>query len=204
MLKIDLVYDDNLDNKSKKNMSEWTTVKRAVKNGKFKFKDYDYIKKGEHRIFEKSKKDFNFNSHLGTFKARLDKKVDKRNAFLTKSQVVADSLNIKPNCWYNIEKNTELRDTVASNIVDAMNSLHTTEFKVTYSLYNDCPLIQIDWDDYHLHLFVPQRKPFALGGHCWRDNCSGISVETDIQLVLQVLNLPTKYDELVQYILVRC
>ena len=95
-----------------------------------KFKDYDYIKKGEHRIFEKSKKDFNFTTKFGIGKGRLDKRVDKRNAFLTKSQVVADFLNIKPNYWYNIEKNTELRDTVASNIVDAMHSLHTTEFKV--------------------------------------------------------------------------
>ena len=201
MLKIDLLYDDNLDNKSNSEM-EWTTIKRA-KGTKFT-KNWYCIRKGENRTFEKSKTDFNFNKDSRTFKARLDKRVDKRNAFLTKSQVVADSLNIKPNCWYNIERNTELRDTVASNIVDAMHSLHTTEFKVTYSLYNDCPLIQIDWDDYHLHLFVPQRKPFALGGHCWRDNCSGISVETDIQLVMQVLDLPTKYDELVQYILDRC
>jgi len=183
-------------------MSEWTTIKRAKGT---KFKDYDYIKKGEHQKFEKSKTDFNFTTKFGTFKARLDKRVDKRNAFLTKSQVVADSLNIKPNCWYNIEKNIELRDTVASNIVDAMNSLHfTAEFKTTYSLYNGCPLIQIDWADYHLHLFCPSRKPFALGGHCWRDNCSGISVETNIQLVMQVLDLPTKYDQLVQYILDRC
>ena len=183
---------------------EWKTVRKAVKGGKFR--DWDCKPKKSANRFEKGKTDFNFKTQLGTFKGRLDKKVDKRNAFLTKSQVVADSLNIKPNYWYNIEKNTELRDTIASNIANAMHSLHITEFQTTYSLYNDCPLIQIDWADYHLHLFVPKRKPYgtALGGHCWRDNCSGISIQTNIQLVMQVLDLPTKYDELVQYILDRC
>ena len=165
---------------------------------------WDKKHKRSAKNFKMDKFDFQFSTVYGKFKGRLDKKVDGQNAFLTKSENVADLFNIETNYWYNIRKNTLLRDQVASHLVDAMIQLHSTDFRAKYSLHNGCPLIQVDWCDYHLHLFVPIKKPRALGGHCWKDNCSGVSVETNIEIVMQVLDLPTKYDELVQYILDRC
>ncbi|MBP05987.1 MAG: hypothetical protein CL728_04475 [Chloroflexi bacterium] len=178
---------------------QWNQIKPKQKH---------WDKKHKHNVknFTISRFDFQFPTAYGKFKGRLDKKIDGLKAFLTKSEKVANLFNIETNYWYNIQKNTTLRDEVASHLVDAMVQLHTTDFNTIYRLHKGCGLIEIHWGDFHLHLFVPLKKPFslALGGHCWKDNCSGVSVETNIEIVMQVLDLPTKYNELVQYILDRC
>lgn len=171
---------------------------------KRKQKHWDKKHKRNITNFKVDKSDFQFSTPYGNFKGRLDKKVDGQNGFLTKSENVADLFNIETDYWYNIRKNTLLRDEVASHLVDSMLQLHSTQFRAKYSLHKGCPLISIDWLDYHLHLFVPIKKSHALGGHCWKDNCSGVSVETNIEIVMQVLDLPTEYEQLVQYILNRC
>ena len=163
------------------------------------------LAKNKAKKFESDKFDFHFNTQHGQFKGRLDKRVNGQNAFLTKSQEVADLFNIETNNWYNIRQNTELRDEVAEHLFQAMNLLHTMDFTVKFTQSKGCPLIELSWLNYHAHLYVPStRKNRALGGHCWRDNCSGISVQTNIETVVKVLDLPADYDNLVKYILDRC
>tara|TARA_B100001094_G_C17801986_1_gene609565 strand:- start:106 stop:624 length:519 start_codon:yes stop_codon:yes gene_type:complete len=157
------------------------------------------------KTFKPDKSDFMFNTQQGPSKGRLDKLVNGNNAFLTKSQEVADQFSIHTNYWYNIRLNPDLRDMIAEDLFNAMQMLHTIEFKVKFTQSKGTPLIELKWLNYHAHLYVPNRKKNrAIGGHCWRDNCSGISVETHIDTVIEVLDLPRNYDDLVQYVLDRC
>ena len=91
---------------------------------------------------------------------------------------------------------------------DDMISLLECDYTVEYKDKKGCPQIYIKWNtsegSHHAHLYVPRSLKKRIGGHMWTDGVSGISIETNPELIIGLLDLPYNRAEQVQYILDRC
>jgi hypothetical protein len=120
----------------------------------------------------------------------------------------ADQFRLEQNRWFNVSKNRRLARAIAQAMHDDMISLLECDYTVDYKDKKGCPQIYIKWNtsegSHHAHLYVPRSLKKRIGGHMWTDGVSGISIETNPELIIGLLDLPYTREELVRFILDRC